>query len=276
MKHLLAVIVLTVALVTSALSEASGPDQVRNLLTDQQAAWNRHDLEGFMQGYWNSEELTFFSGPNVAHGWKAALERYRKHYQGEGQEMGKLEFVDLQIEMLGADAAFVRGAWHLTMSDGKTPHGIFTLVLRRFAEGWRIVHDHTAAADEPKAAAGEVRDAITRLEYAWAEAQKNGKADVVAPLLTEDFVNTDADGETYGKARLLSNLKGGVWESNGISDVQVIVSGETVIATGAWAGKGVDGDGTHIDRRERWTDTWVRINGKWQCIASQQTTAAKP
>jgi beta-aspartyl-peptidase (threonine type) len=60
--------------------------------------------------------------------------------------MGKLDFSDLGIEMLGADAAFVRGAWLLTMPDGKTPHGLFTLVFRRFPEGWKIVHDHTSAA----------------------------------------------------------------------------------------------------------------------------------
>jgi len=53
-------------------------------------------------------------------------------------------------------------------------------------------------------------------------------------------------------------LKGGKWESNGISDVKVSVYGDTAIATGAWAGKGIDGDGTHIDRHERWTDTWVK------------------
>lgn len=271
MKHLVAFLVFALANVPSALPQASGADQVRKLLTEQQAAWNRHDLEAFMQGYWKSEDLTFFSGPNVAHGWKAALDRYRKHYQGEGHEMGKLEFGDLQIEMLGANAAFVRGGWHLTLSDGKTPHGLFTLVLRRFMEGWRIVHDHTSAADEPRAAVNDVLDAITRLEYAWAEAQKDGKADAVAPLLSEDFVNTDTDSQTYGKARLLSNLKGGVWESNGISDVQVTVHGDTAVATGAWAGKGIDGDGTRIDRHERWTDTWVKINGRWQCVASQQT-----
>lgn len=274
MKRLLTSVVLVVSL--SSFAQTPGADQVRQLLADQQAAWNRHDLEGFMQGYWNSEELTFFSGSNVAHGWKAALERYRKHYQSPGQEMGKLEFGDLQIEMLGPDAAFVRGVWHLTMSNGKTPHGIFSLVLRRFGEGWRIVHDHSAAADEPKTDASEVRDAITRLEYTRAEAQKNGRPDVVAQLLGEDFVNTDTDGQTYGKARLLSNLKGGVWENNSISDVQVTVHGDTAIATGAWAGKGVDGDGTRVDRRERWTDTWVKVGGKWLCIASQQTGRAKP
>ena len=148
MKHMLAVVVLAISFVVPAWSQTSASDEVRRLLIDQQAAWNRHDLEGFMQGYWKSEDLTFFSGANVAHGWNAALDRYRKRYQSESREMGRLDFGDLQIEILGSDAAFVRGAWHLTMSDGKTPHGIFTLVLRRFAEGWRIVHDHTSAAEE--------------------------------------------------------------------------------------------------------------------------------
>jgi len=99
-----------------------------------------------MTGYWNSPQLTFFAGDNLGKGWEATLERYRKRYQGEGREMGKLEFSDLQIEGLSADAAFVRGGWKLTMPDGKTPHGLFTLIFRRFADGWKIVHDHTSAA----------------------------------------------------------------------------------------------------------------------------------
>ena len=100
-----------------------------------------------MAGYWNSPDLTFFSGSHLASGWQAALERYRKNYQEEGREMGRLELSDLRIEPLGPDSAFVRGAWHLTMSDGKTPHGLFTLVFRRFPDGWKIIHDHTSAAD---------------------------------------------------------------------------------------------------------------------------------
>jgi beta-aspartyl-peptidase (threonine type) len=61
--------------------------------------------------------------------------------------MGQLKFSDLRIEMLGPESAFVRGSFHLTMSDGKTPHGIFTLVFRRFPDGWKIIHDHTSAAE---------------------------------------------------------------------------------------------------------------------------------
>jgi ketosteroid isomerase-like protein len=117
---------------------------IRKVIAEQQAAWNRQDLEGFMAGYWNSPELTFFSGAHESKGWQAALDRYKKNYQGAGHEMGKLEFANLRIEMLGAEAAFVRGEFHLTMSDGKTPHGLFTLVLRKFPEGWKIVHDHSA------------------------------------------------------------------------------------------------------------------------------------
>ena len=77
-------------------------------------------------------------------GWQAALDRYKKTYQGAGHEMGKLEFANLRIETLGPEAAFVRGEFHLTMSDRKTPHGLFTLVFRKFPEGWKIVHDHSA------------------------------------------------------------------------------------------------------------------------------------
>jgi ketosteroid isomerase-like protein len=120
---------------------------VETVLRLQQEAWNRHDLDAFMTGYWNSPELTFFSRGNQNHGWQGALDHYRATYSGPGREMGKLEFSNLRIEMLGADAAFVRGEFHLTMSDGKTPHGIFTLVFRKFQDGWKIVHDHTSAAE---------------------------------------------------------------------------------------------------------------------------------
>ena len=61
--------------------------------------------------------------------------------------MGKLEFSDLQIEGLSPDSAFVRGSWHLTMPDGKAPHGLFTLIFKKFPDGWKIVHDHTSSAD---------------------------------------------------------------------------------------------------------------------------------
>jgi ketosteroid isomerase-like protein len=145
--------ILTFALGAAVLSlpmhsqiTSSPKSEIESVLHAQQEAWNRHDLDAFMTGYWKSPELTFFSGANEHDGWQAAMDRYRSTYTSAGHEMGKLDFSNLRIELLGSDAAFVRGSWHLTMTDGKTPHGLFTLVFRKFPDGWKIVHDHTSAA----------------------------------------------------------------------------------------------------------------------------------
>jgi beta-aspartyl-peptidase (threonine type) len=138
--------VLVCMIAISAMGQDS-KSAVEKVLRTQQQAWNRHDLDGFMAGYWNSPDLTFFSGAKQTSGWQATLDRYRATYTSPGHEMGKLDFSDLQIEMLGADGAFVRGTWQLWMPDGKSPHGKFTLIFRKFSDGWKIVHDHTSAAE---------------------------------------------------------------------------------------------------------------------------------
>jgi ketosteroid isomerase-like protein len=117
---------------------------VEQELLRQVEAWNRHDLRGFMAGYWNSPQLTFFSDGTKISGWQSAFARYEKRYQAEGREMGNLRFSDLAVETLGPDSAFVRGAWQLTTGDGKNPYGLFTLIFRKFPEGWKIIHDHTS------------------------------------------------------------------------------------------------------------------------------------
>ncbi len=141
-----AAIVAIVVLLTGAeaLSQIGAEPAIRAVLDRQVAAWNHHDLEGFMAGYWKSPELTFFSGGTVTTGWEPTLERYRRNYQAEGREMGALDFSDLKIQLLGPSAAFVRGRFHLKMSAGKEPSGIFTLVFRKFPDGWKIIHDHTS------------------------------------------------------------------------------------------------------------------------------------
>jgi beta-aspartyl-peptidase (threonine type) len=146
MRDLILLVGIIAALAVSSIgqdAEDVARTTIRKMIEQQQAAWNRKDLEAFMSGYWNSPDLTFFSGAREANGWQAALDRYKKAYQGAGHEMGRLEFTNLRIEMLCPDAAFVRGEFRLTMSDGKKPQGLFTLVLRKFPEGWKIVHDHS-------------------------------------------------------------------------------------------------------------------------------------
>ena len=119
----------------------------RAVLDAQVEAWNRGDLEAFMAGYWRSPDLVFCSGATVTKGWDETLARYRRRYQSEGREMGRLRFDAVEVLSLGDDAALARGAFHLVMSDGKEPHGLFTLLLRRLDGSWRIVHDHTSAGE---------------------------------------------------------------------------------------------------------------------------------
>ncbi|MFL5340474.1 MAG: YybH family protein [Gemmataceae bacterium] len=121
---------------------------VVKLLEAQAVAWNKGDLKGFMDGYWNSPELTFYSGGSIQHGWKETYERYQMRYQAEGREMGQLTVSGLVVEPLSDTTVFVRGHWKLKLKDDE-PEGLFTLIVVKKPEGWRIVHDHTSAA-EPK------------------------------------------------------------------------------------------------------------------------------
>jgi ketosteroid isomerase-like protein len=118
---------------------------VGKLLEEQNAAWNKGDLEGFMAGYWKSDELSFYSAGDKTTGWQATFARYKKKYQSEGKEMGTLAFSELDVHPAGEADAIARGQWKLTFKDGKTSGGLFTLWLRKLPEGWRIVHDHTSA-----------------------------------------------------------------------------------------------------------------------------------
>jgi len=145
LKAVAALLMASVTFIPTAVGQAATQESaIRKVLESQVEAWNRHDLESFMAGYWNSPDLTFFSSATETQGWQATLDRYRKKYQSADTEMGKLEFRDLQVEMLGPKAGFVRGRFLLTLSSGKQPHGLFTLIVHEFPEGWRIVHDHSS------------------------------------------------------------------------------------------------------------------------------------
>jgi ketosteroid isomerase-like protein len=127
----------------ATVSDSDSIAQIRAVLDRQAEAWNRHDLESFMEGYWNSPDLTFYSGGIALSGWQTTIDRYRQRYQSDGAEMGQLEFSDLKIELLGPNAAFVRGRWRLQMSSGEQG-GLYTLTFRKLEGGWKIIHDHTS------------------------------------------------------------------------------------------------------------------------------------
>ena len=107
----------------------------------QRKAWNEGNIEGFMAQYWKSDKMTFQSEKTRLRGWDALLERYKKTYP-EGN-MGTLEFSDLIIHVLSEDSAYVLGRWKLT-AETWTKEGLFTTILKKMADGWKIVHDHSS------------------------------------------------------------------------------------------------------------------------------------
>jgi uncharacterized protein (TIGR02246 family) len=115
---------------------------IRAVLDTQVAAWNKGDIDGFIKGYWNSPEMTFVSGNNVTRGWQPTLERYKKSYDTRAK-MGVLSFSELEITILGKDAALVLGRFTLVRETDK-PTGMFTLTFRKFKDGWKIILDHTS------------------------------------------------------------------------------------------------------------------------------------
>jgi ketosteroid isomerase-like protein len=120
--------------------------EIQSVLTAQQDAWNRGDIDAFMNGYARSPSTVFVSRDDVSRGWETVRDRYRVKYSDRAK-MGTLSFSDTEVTMLSPDAAAVLGRWKLKRANDE-PHGRFTLIFKRLPEGWRIVHDHTSAAKE--------------------------------------------------------------------------------------------------------------------------------
>jgi len=130
-----------------AATQTDAASEIRNVLKSQQDAWNRGDINAFMNGYWHSDQTVFVSGDEVSRGWQKVLDRYKTKYSDRAK-MGTLMFSNLEITPLSDDSAVVLGSWKLNRANDQ-PHGRFTLIFRRFPDGWKIVHDHTSAASPP-------------------------------------------------------------------------------------------------------------------------------
>jgi len=145
--HLLALILLIFSNTLSTAqtsADQKSVDAIKAVINAQRDAWNRGDIQGYMEGYEKSDNTVFVSGDNVTRGWNTVLERYKKSYDSR-EKMGQLEFSDLEITMLGKDSAVVLGRWLLKRSKDE-PHGRFTLIFKKTKSGWRIIHDHTSSA----------------------------------------------------------------------------------------------------------------------------------
>jgi ketosteroid isomerase-like protein len=115
--------------------------------------------------------------------------------------------------------------------------------------------------------------AVADLEQQWLKSQQTNNVDLVEPLLADGFTNTSSDGKVTNRAQSIADAKATKYTSVAYTDLKVMVFGDTAIAIGVFKGKGTDPSGKPLDANERFTDTWAKMpNGKWQCVASHQSS----
>lgn len=119
---------------------------IKKILSSQQECWNNGDIDGFMQGYWNSEKLVFTSlNHKPAYGWKNTLERYKNSYPTKSS-MGELRFEILNLKLISNTTATLKGKWELIRQKDH-PNGLFWLDIERFDNNWLITKDSTVSFD---------------------------------------------------------------------------------------------------------------------------------
>ena len=135
-------VVLLIALSSVSYSQDKDQKEIRNILKTQTEAWNRGDIDAFMNGYWESDSLKFIGKSGVTYGYKETLARYKKNYFDTAQ-MGKLAFELLEVKQLSPEYYFVVGKWFLKRSVGDIG-GLYTLLFRKINGRWVIVVDHSS------------------------------------------------------------------------------------------------------------------------------------
>jgi len=123
---------------------AQNRQAILNVLETQRLTWNRGDIDGFMQGYWKSDSLTFVGKTAPVYGWQSTLDNYKKRYPGKAA-MGQLTFTVIKLQLLDAKNAFMLGGWHLKREKDELG-GYFTLWFRKIDGEWKIVCDHTSSS----------------------------------------------------------------------------------------------------------------------------------
>ena len=127
---------------TASFAQSRDELQIRKLLSDQNAAWNRGDIETFMKGYWENDSLMFVGKSGVTYGWSKTLSNYKRSYP-ETASMGKLTFTLIRLQKLSPEYFHVIGKWHLQRTVGNL-EGHFTLLFRKIKGQWVIISDHSS------------------------------------------------------------------------------------------------------------------------------------
>lgn len=128
----------------SSLLRAQSTDEqyIRTMLARQVAAWNRSDVDAYMQFYWRSDSLMYIGKSGITYGWQSTLDNYKKRYP-DPAAMGHLTDKIIDIRLLSPDYIQVIGQWHLNRTIGDI-EGYYTLLIRKISGQWLIIQDHTS------------------------------------------------------------------------------------------------------------------------------------
>ena len=140
MRHLFTLILLW-SLNLSAQNQTDDVTLVINHMKEQESAWNRGDIPGFMEYYWKSDSLRFISSSGITYGWQKTIGKYLKSYPTK-EAMGKLTFTIVEAKQLSPTSIYLIGQWSLEKE--KPAGGYFTLLWRKKENRWVIVSDHTS------------------------------------------------------------------------------------------------------------------------------------
>ena len=141
MKKVL-VSILFLFVIVNVFAQSSDKAQILKLLEDQRLAWNKGDVEEYMQGYVKSDSLLYVGKTGPKYGWNNTLNNYKKSYPDK-QAMGYLSFDIRDVKILSPEYAFVLGAWKLKREKDE-PGGYFTLIVQKINGEWKVISDHSS------------------------------------------------------------------------------------------------------------------------------------
>lgn len=145
MNYLLAALFLasSTSVLLAQVQETEDTQQIKTILQAQEQAWNKGNLEGFMNGYLPTEDLVFIGSKGLNHGWKKTLSNYKSSYPDQAT-MGRLTFTILEMKPLGKDFMLVLGKWHLSREIKGDAEGYFSLTWQKIKGQWLIIADHSS------------------------------------------------------------------------------------------------------------------------------------
>ncbi|WP_233898986.1 nuclear transport factor 2 family protein [Tenacibaculum piscium] len=120
-------------------SDKNNKKDILNVLKMQEKAWSKHDLEGYMQGYWKNDSLKFYGSNGLTYGWNKTLENYKKGYPTK-EDTGILKFKINDVSKINDNSYFVMGAYYLTRKTGNA-NGVFMIIFKKINEEWKIIAD---------------------------------------------------------------------------------------------------------------------------------------